>query len=62
MASVALQYVLSFKAFASVIPGARNSEQLRQNMSAGQKSLDPNTKQQLRDLYETKVKHLNLNW
>lgn len=62
MASVALQYILSFKAFASVIPGARNSEQLRQNMSAGQTPLDPNIKQQLRDLYETKVKHLNLNW
>ncbi|WP_255349918.1 aldo/keto reductase [Halolactibacillus sp. JCM 19043] len=62
MASVALQYILSFDAFSSVIPGARNSEQLRQNMSATHKPLNGRIKQQLHDLYETKVKQLNLNW
>lgn len=62
MASVALQYILSFDAFASVIPGARNREQLRQNLSAAHKSLNGRIKQQLHDLYETKVKQLNLNW
>lgn len=62
MVEVALQYILSFEAVSTVIPGARDSEQLRQNIFAGQGRLDEKVKQQIQDLYTSEIKALSLNW
>lgn len=62
MTRVALQYVLSYKEVSTVIPGARNSEQLLHNLSASQDLLPEDMVQDLRGLWIEEIKGRPLPW
>ena len=62
MVKIALQYVLSYKEVSAVIPGARNSEQLQQNLSASQSLLSDDRVQALKGLWIEEIKGQSLPW
>lgn len=62
MVKASLQYILSFSEVSSVIPGARNSQQLQQNLSAADETLSPVMKDELRKLWQEEIKNNPLPW
>ncbi|WP_423188444.1 aldo/keto reductase [Alkalibacterium sp. f15] len=62
MVKVALQYILSFKEISTVIPGAKNSQQLQQNLSASKELLSEDMMQALRGLWIEEIKGKSLPW
>lgn len=62
MVKASLQYILSFSEVSSVIPGARNSQQLQQNLSAADETLSPVMKEELRKLWQEEIKNNPLPW
>lgn len=62
MVKASLQYILSFSEISSVIPGARNSQQLNQNLSAADENLSPVMKDELRRLWQTEIQNNPLPW
>lgn len=62
MVRIALQYILSYKEVSTVIPGARNSQQLQQNLSASQNLLPEEIVKELKGLWIEKIKGRPLPW
>ncbi|OJF94560.1 aldo/keto reductase [Alkalibacterium sp. 20] len=62
MVRIALQYILSFKEISTVIPGARNSQQLQQNLSASKDLLSEDMLQALKGLWIEEIKGQPLPW
>lgn len=62
MVKIALQYILSYKEVSTVIPGARNSQQLQQNLSASQNLLSEDMVQALKGLWIEEIKGQSLPW
>ena len=62
MVTIALQYILSYKEVSTVIPGARNSQQLEHNLSASKDLLSKDMKQALRGLWIEEIKGKSLPW
>ena len=59
MAQFALRWILMFDAVSTVIPGAKNPAQTRQNAAAAALApLPPETMAAVADLYERRVKPL----
>ena len=57
MAQFALRWVLMNEAISVVIPGAKNADQARTNLSAaGLAPLSPETMHRIRSIYETNIK------
>ncbi|MFO8070127.1 MAG: aldo/keto reductase [Alkalibacterium sp.] len=62
MVKIALQYILSFKEVSTVIPGAKNSQQLQQNLAASKDLLSEDMMQALRGLWIEEIKGKSLPW
>ncbi|WP_226582114.1 aldo/keto reductase [Halobacillus litoralis] len=62
MVQAALQYILSYTGVSTVIPGARDIEQFKHNLSASEGDLSLETKGELEDLWEAEIKDSNLAW
>ncbi|PFA68063.1 oxidoreductase [Bacillus sp. AFS015802] len=62
MVQSALRYILSYSEVSTIIPGARNIQQLNQNISASEGSLSTNTIQELKDMWEEEIKGSRLTW
>ncbi|MCC5894188.1 MAG: aldo/keto reductase [Alkalibacterium sp.] len=62
MVKASLQYILSFSEVSSVIPGARNSQQLNQNLSASDEVLSNDLQQALRALWVNGIKGTDFPW
>jgi len=62
MSNAALQYILSVEGVSSVIPGARNTNQLSENLRASEQSLPEHIKEALRELWITEIKDSPLPW
>jgi aryl-alcohol dehydrogenase-like predicted oxidoreductase len=62
MAKVALQYILMTDGVSSVIPGARNTKQLSENILAAEQHLPREIKTALNELWETEIKDSPLPW
>lgn len=62
MVEQSLQYILSFADVSSVIPGARNSQQLKQNLSASNEKMSLDLQQALRSLWVNEIKATSFPW
>lgn len=58
----ALGYCMSYDAVKSVIPGCSNRQQLHNNVGSTKYPLSPEVVKQLEELYEEKIKGMNLPW
>jgi aryl-alcohol dehydrogenase-like predicted oxidoreductase len=57
MAQFALRWILMNEAISVVIPGAKNADQARANLSAASLApLSPETMNRIRSIYETSIK------
>ena len=57
MAQFALRWILINEAISVVIPGAKNAEQARANLSAAAlAALSPETMDRIRSIYEARIK------
>ena len=57
-----LRFVLAHDAVTAVIPGVRNLRQLASNVAAQEQDMNPETVEQLNELYDTFIKHLHTPW
>jgi aryl-alcohol dehydrogenase-like predicted oxidoreductase len=62
MVQAALQYILSHDAVSTVIPGARNIQQLNQNISASEGSLPLKVMKELESMWDEEIKDSTLTW
>lgn len=62
MVQAALQYILSHDAVSTVIPGARNIQQLNQNISASEGSLPLKVMKELESMWDEEIKNSKLTW
>lgn len=62
MVKSALQYILSYTEVSTIIPGARDIQQLNQNISASEGSLSIKMIKELKDIWEEEIKDSKLNW
>ncbi|MBA2174809.1 aldo/keto reductase [Halobacillus locisalis] len=62
MVKVALQFILSYQGVSTVIPGAKDSQQLKQNITASEDMLSLKVKEQLEDLFIKEVEEFELGW
>lgn len=62
MVDVALSFITSYDAVTTVIPGVKNKEQLEHNILGANSSIDPKIKQELEELYQTKIKEMDTPW
>jgi aryl-alcohol dehydrogenase-like predicted oxidoreductase len=62
MVQAALQYILSHDAVSTVIPGARNIQQLHQNISASEGSLPLKVMKELESMWDEEIKNSKLTW
>ncbi|MEI5907344.1 aldo/keto reductase [Bacillus spongiae] len=58
----ALRFILARNEVSTVIPGAKNSKQLSENLSATEKELPEEMLTQIQQLWENEWKHLALPW
>ncbi|WP_280771779.1 aldo/keto reductase [Salipaludibacillus daqingensis] len=58
----ALQFILAYEEVSTVIPGAKSVQQLKENFSASQGSMDEQTFQQLQKMWESHLKDSSLPW
>lgn len=59
---VALNFILSFEAVTTVIPGTRNEKQLQSNIDSLNFELTRELKKKLEDLYDSKISNLTIPW
>ncbi|MGG6310907.1 aldo/keto reductase [Paenibacillus macerans] len=62
MTMAALRFVLGYPEVATVIPGVRNSAQLRENAAASGALLPEDSMRKLQELWERDIRHKNLGW
>lgn len=62
MVKASLQYILSFSEISSVIPGARNTQQLQQNLASADMILPSAIKDELLKLWQEEIKSDPLPW
>ncbi|MCA1054948.1 aldo/keto reductase [Rossellomorea aquimaris] len=62
MVQAALQFILSHEAVSTVIPGAKNSQQLHQNITASEGSLSVNVLNELKGIWDKELKDGSLPW
>ncbi|MDX6766593.1 MAG: aldo/keto reductase [Candidatus Methylacidiphilales bacterium] len=62
LAHGALQYILAQAEIATVIPGAKNTDQVRSNLDAARNTLPPETIAALRELWERELRPDPLPW
>lgn len=62
MTMAALRFILAYPEVATVIPGVRNSAQLRENVAASDAELPEAALRQLQDLWEREIRFKSLGW
>ena len=62
MVQAALQYILSYEEVSTTIPGAKTSKQLQHNLSASEGKLPMNVLEEIRILWQDKIKTAKLPW
>jgi len=62
MIDAALQYILSYRETATVIPGMRTSEQVRGNLSAADVPMSEEMKQTLRQFWIEEIEGKDFPW
>jgi len=58
----ALKFILSFDEVTTIIPGAKNTQQLEHNLEASGEALSNERKKALEDLYDEYIKKQNYSW
>jgi len=58
----ALQFILSYDEITTVIPGAKNINQLRHNLKASESYMKKEIKDNIEKLYSKKIKKMNIKW
>lgn len=62
MVQAALRFILAYPEVSTVIPGVKDTKQLRENLSASDKTLSVEMVQRLRELWERELKEQPLPW
>ncbi|WP_242517800.1 aldo/keto reductase [Halobacillus sp. GSS1] len=62
MVKIALQFILSYPGVSTVIPGAKDSQQLKQNITASEAMLSQKVKEQLENLFVKDIEKSQLGW
>jgi aryl-alcohol dehydrogenase-like predicted oxidoreductase len=62
MVQAALRFILSYPEVSTVIPGARNLEQLKENISAGEAVMPREYVNRLQEIWEKELKNDPLGW
>lgn len=62
MVKASLQYILSFSEVSTIIPGARNSHQLNQNLSASNEKLSDDIRHALRVIWIEEIQGKHFLW
>ena len=58
----ALSFILSYDEITTVIPGAKNKKQLKHNLSASKEPIEKEIKEKIENLYNKKIKDMNIPW
>ncbi|MEC3884266.1 aldo/keto reductase [Halobacillus sp. HZG1] len=62
MVKIALQFILSYPGVSTVIPGAKDSQQLKQNITASEAMLSQKVKEQLENLFVKDIEKSQVGW
>ncbi|MGI8313825.1 aldo/keto reductase [Halobacillus mangrovi] len=62
MVQAALQFILSYPDVSTIIPGAKDVQQLNQNIAASEGSLSKEIIKELNDLWAEEIKEYELSW
>lgn len=62
MIQAALRFILSYSEVSTVIPGTRNLEQLKENLSATDEIMPKEHLEKLKELWEKEIKHSKFEW
>jgi aryl-alcohol dehydrogenase-like predicted oxidoreductase len=62
MIQAALRFILSYEEVATVIPGTKNLEQLKENVSAAEEAMPKEYVQKLNEIWESEIKNSKFEW